>query len=178
MTRLSIKKMILAGMFLALAFVLPFLTGQIPQIGNMLLPMHIPVLLCGFVCGWPYGLFVGFVVPILRSLIFAMPPMYPIALAMAFELAVYGMLTGLFYKLFPKKTLFIYLDLILAMIGGRAAWGIVMLFATGIGGNLLSFGDFIAAVFTTAVPGIIVQIVVIPVLIALLQKSKLLPLKE
>ena len=71
----SLKNLVLAAMFMAIGFVLPFLTGQIPQIGNMLLPMHLPVFLCGLICGWQYGLAVGFILPLIRSLVFGMPPM-------------------------------------------------------------------------------------------------------
>ncbi len=64
--RKNILNLTLAAMFMAIGIVLPFFTGQIPQIGKMLLPMHIPVLLCGLICGWQYGLIVGFVMPFLR----------------------------------------------------------------------------------------------------------------
>ena len=83
MKKNQILRLALSALFLAIGFVLPFLTGQIQQVGNMLLPMHLPVLVCGFVCGWPWGLAVGFVLPLLRSLFFGMPPMVPTALAMA-----------------------------------------------------------------------------------------------
>ena len=83
---LFIRKLTYSALCLALAIVLPFLTGQIPQIGSMLCPMHIPALLCGFLCGWQYGAVVGFVSPLLRMLMFGMPPVY-VAIAMAFELA-------------------------------------------------------------------------------------------
>ena len=99
----SLLKMILAAFFLALAYVMPFLTGQIPEIGSMLCPMHLPVLLCGFVCGAPYGLAVGLAAPVLRSLTLGMPPLFPVAFAMAFELAAYGLISGVLYRLFPKK---------------------------------------------------------------------------
>ena len=89
-----IKKITLSAMFLAIGLVLPFLTGQIPEIGSMLLPMHIPVLLCGLICGWQYGGAVGLIVPLLRNLLFGMPPM-PGAVSMAFDLAAYGLIIGL-----------------------------------------------------------------------------------
>lgn len=91
---LELRRLTLAALFLALGLVLPFFTGQIPQIGSMLLPMHLPILLCGFVCGWRWGLGLGLLAPLLRSLLLGMPPLYPQALAMAGELATYGALTG------------------------------------------------------------------------------------
>jgi len=72
-------------MFIAIGLVLPFFTGQIPQIGRMLLPMHIPVFLCGLICGWKYGLMVGFILPLLRYAVFGMPVIFPNGIAMAFE---------------------------------------------------------------------------------------------
>ena len=128
----SIKKLTFSALFLALCLVLPFLTGQIPQIGQMLSPMHIPVLLCGFVCGWGWGLAVGFIAPLLRSILFGMPALFPNAVAMAFELAAYGFLAGILYKAFPKKPVYVYVTLILAMIGGRIVWGIVDFILLGI----------------------------------------------
>lgn len=118
----TVKKLTYSAMALALALVLPFLTGQIPQIGNMLCPMHLPVLLCGFLCGWPWGLAVGFFAPVLRFLLFQRPPM-PLWIAMAFELAVYGGMTGFLYRRLPKRLSYIYLTLIIAMICGRLIWG-------------------------------------------------------
>ena len=80
--RVSVIELVLGALFLALALVLPFLTGQIPEIGSMLCPMHLPVLICGFVCGWPWGLAVGFIAPLLRSLTLGMPPLFPTAICM------------------------------------------------------------------------------------------------
>ena len=123
MTSLQIRKLTYAALFLALALVLPFLTGQIPEIGKALSPMHIPALLCGFLCGWPWGLAVGFIAPLLRSVLFGMPAMFPGAVAMAFELAVYGGLAGLLYRLLPRKKRNVYITLIVSMIAGRLVWG-------------------------------------------------------
>ena len=112
----TLYKWITSGVCLALCMVLPFLTGQIPQIGKALSPMHIPVLICGLVCGWPYGLVVGLIAPILRSLTFGMPPLFPTASAMAFELAAYGVFSGLLWKCLPKKVWALYAALIGAML--------------------------------------------------------------
>ena len=173
MTTLQIRKLTYAALFLALAIVLPFLTGQIPEIGSMLCPMHIPVLLCGFLCGWPWGLAVGFIAPLLRSVLFGAPPMFPGAVAMAFELAVYGALAGLLYRLLPKKKWSIYASLIIAMLAGRAVWGIVRLILAGLSGKGFTWAAFLAGAFTNAVPGIILQIVLIPVLVMVLDRAGL-----
>ena len=165
-------KMVLAALFLALAYVLPFVTGQVPQIGNMLCPMHIPVLLCGFFCGWPWGLAVGFVAPLLRSFILGMPPLFPKAVCMAFELAAYGALSGLLYKLLPRRKSSIYVSLLTAMIVGRLVWGAAMLVCMGLQGTAFTFSVFFAEAVTNAIPGIIIQIVLIPILVMLLDKAK------
>ncbi|MGM9520856.1 MAG: ECF transporter S component [Oscillospiraceae bacterium] len=170
MSNRTIRNMVLAALFLALGFVLPFLTGQIPQIGSMLLPMHIPVLLCGFVCGPFWGLAVGAICPILRSLVFSMPSMYPSAVAMAFELAVYGFASGLLYKLLPRNKINVYVSLLGAMIAGRVVWGVVRLIMTVGSESTFPMSAFIAGAVTTAIPGIILQIVVIPVLVIILEK--------
>ena len=99
----EIKRLTLSAMFLALAFLMPFLTGQIPQIGSMLCPMHIPVLLCGFFCGPLWGGIIGIFAPLLRSLTLGMPPLFPTAFAMAFELATYGFIAGYVYNKLKKS---------------------------------------------------------------------------
>ena len=175
MSKKSTLKLTYAALCLALAIVLPFLTGQIPQIGQALSPMHIPVLLCGFLCGWPWGLVIGFVAPLLRSVLFGMPPLFPTACAMAFELAAYGALSGLLYKRLPKKTGYIYVTLILAMVGGRIVWGIARLIFAGIQGTGFTFAAFIAGAVTGSIPGIILHIVLIPLIVIALKKANLVP---
>jgi len=171
----NIKSLILSALFLALGIILPFFTGQIPEIGSMLLPMHLPVLLCGFACGWPYGLAIGFITPLLRSLLFSMPPMFPKAVAMAFELAAYGTLAGLFYRLLPQKnTARIYLSLISAMIGGRIVYGLVCIPLMGIAKVPYSFEIFIASTVIEALPGILLQLILIPIVLLALQKANLI----
>lgn len=171
-TKINTKKLTLSAMMLALAYLLPFVTGQIPEIGNMLCPMHIPVLLCGFLCGPYWGVSVGFVSPLLRSLILGMPPMFPKAICMAFELAVYGLVCGLMHKYMPRKKGFIYVSLVTAMIAGRLVWGAAMYICMGINGGAFGFSAFLAGAITNAIPGIIIQLVLIPVVVMLVQKKE------
>lgn len=174
-----ILKMVFAAFFLALAYVMPFLTGQIPEIGSMLCPMHIPVLLCGFICGPIWGLGVGFVAPLLRSMLTGgFPPMYPTAICMAFELAAYGAIAGLMHKYLPRKKPFVYCSLLVAMLAGRIIWGAAMLVCMGINGGSFTLAAFIAGAITNALPGIIVQIVLIPILVMLLDDPKILRLRD
>jgi len=166
------RKLTLSAMFLALGIVLPFLTGQIPQIGSMLLPMHIPVMLCGLICGWQYGLAVGFVTPLMRSLLFGMPVLYPSAIAMAFELAAYGLLIGLLYSHSRRRCVAtLYRCLIAAMLGGRLVWGIAEIVLLGIKGNAFTWSAFISGAFLNAIPGIILQLVIIPMIMVALNKT-------
>lgn len=173
-----IFKISFSSICIALGIILPFLTGQIPEIGSMLLPMHIPVLICGFICGWKYGLLVGLITPLLRSVSFGMPPIYPTAIAMSFELAAYGFISGLLFKIVNKKLNFIlsvYSTLILALIIGRIVWGFVRF---GIGmidkTNIFSLELFLSGAVISCWPGIIIQLFIIPILLLTLKKLNLL----
>ena len=166
----ELKKMVLAALFLALALVLPFLTGQIPEVGSMLCPMHIPALLCGFFCGWPWGVAVGVIAPVLRSVLFGMPPMFPVAICMSFELATYGAVSGWLYAKLPKKKISIYGALLSAMVVGRLVWGAARFVCTGLDASAFGISAFWAGAVATAIPGIIVQIILIPLLVMALEK--------
>ena len=171
-----VRKIVLCAMFLAIGIVLPFFTGQIPQVGRMLLPMHIPVILCGLICGGKSGAAVGFIMPLMRSMIFIMPPMYPDAVAMAFELASYGFIVGFMYENARWHCIkSLYRCMITAMIGGRLVWGIAMVALLGIGENGFTFGMFFAGAFINAVPGIILQLVFVPAMMLALDKTHLVP---
>lgn len=163
------KKLVLSGVSLALGFILPFFTGQIPQIGKMLLPMHIPVIFCGYVCGGMYGFAVGLFLPLLRFFLFGMPQM-PMALTMSIELAVYGAMTGFLYRHIRSKKK-IYLSLILSMLAGRAAWGIASVLIYGLSDMCFTWQLFIAGAFLNSIPGIILQLVLIPVLVTTLERA-------
>ena len=193
----KLQKLVLSAMFLAIGIILPFFTGQIPKIGQMLLPMHIPVILCGFICGWQYGAMTGFVLPLMRFFMLQKPPM-PTAAFMAFELCTYGLLTGIVYSRLmnlpighgssgnknndgtPKKKymLLLYITLIITMLGGRAVNGIVEAAFYGFSGTPYTFEMFMAASFTNAFPGIILQFILIPTVMAVLDRLGLLKFKS
>ena len=169
----SLANLTKAAMFLAIGQILPFVTGQIPQIGQMLCPMHFPILLCGFFCGWKYGMLVGFICPLLRSVLFGMPVMFPNAVAMAFELMTYGFISGLLSeKLGTEKLGRIYFILIVSMIAGRIVWGIAQVILLGLSGSKFTFSAFVAGALTKAIPGIILQLLIIPFLVKTLKKKK------
>ena len=170
MKNTNVKTLVLAALFLALALVLPFLTGQIPEIGSMLCPMHIPALLCGFFCGWSWGLAVGLIAPVLRSLIFGMPPMFPVAVCMSVELATYGTVAGLLYSKLPRSKISVYTSLLTAMVAGRLVWGAARFLCAGLDASAFGLTAFWAGAVTTAIPGIIVQILLIPVLVMTLSR--------
>ena len=168
----------MAALFLALAYVMPFLTGQIPEIGAMLCPMHLPVLLSGFICGPLFGLAVGLAAPIFRSLTLGMPMFFPSAVCMAFELAAYGAISGLMHKTLPRKKPFIYCSLFTAMLSGRLVWGAAMFVCLGMSGGHFTLAAFLAGALTNAVPGIVLQIMLVPVLVMLLEHPKILKLRD
>lgn len=169
----NLKKLILSAIFLSLCLVLPFITGQIPEIGSMISPMHIPVFLCGMICGWQWGLSVGFIAPLMRWMIFGMPPM-PSCIAMAFELAAYGSISGIIYKISPKKIAYTYISLICSMIAGRFVWGAAQWCIVGLSGGVFTFSAFLAGALFESIPGIILHLVLIPLIILILKKAKLI----
>lgn len=168
-----VKRTILAAMFVALCVVLPIAFHGIPDAGSVFLPMHIPVLICGMVCGWPYGFLCGLLGPLLSSLITSMPPAAYLP-PMMVECAVYGAVTGLVLKYVHtgKLRLDLYISLITAMLAGRVVAGIAkaLIFAPG-----MTLDVWIAGSFVTALPGIVIQLVAVPLLVAVLMKARMIP---
>lgn len=178
--------LVISAALLAIGLVLPFLTGQIPTIGRVISPLHIPVLICGLCCGWKWGLGVGIVLPLLRALIFGMPAFPNTALPMAFELGMYGLLTGLLYPLFlslfrQKNHLPALLAaLVIAMIGGRIAGGgaKALLLTFGLIGTRdpYTFSAFFTSYFASTALGAVIHIVLVPAVVLALEKARLSPL--
>ena len=165
------KNLTLASLMLAIGIVLPLFTSQIKEIGDSLLPMHLPVMLCGIICGWKYGGVIGFCMPFLRSILFGMPPIYPNAVWMALELATYGLLIGLTYNKKKNKSLiWLYVSLVTSMIGGRIVWGVAKLILLCVKGEAFTLTAFISGGFIDAIPGIILQLILIPLVISIIKR--------
>lgn len=160
-------RMILAAMLLAMAYLLPFLTGQIPRFGKMLCPMHIPVLLCGFLCGPWWGITVGMVAPLLRSLTLGAPVFFPQAVCMALELGAYGAASGLLYRYVRYPKCRVYVSLLLAMTVGRMVWGGAMLLCVGFSGGRFGWSAFLSGALLQTIPGIVLQLLLIPPIVRL-----------
>ena len=171
----NLLKLIYSAVCLALAMVLPLFLGQVQIFMQGISPMHIPALLCGLLCGPWYGLAVGLISPILRSLVFTMPKMYPTALAMAFELGTYGLVTGLLYKALKKMNFWprTYVSLIAAMLIGRVVGGIAQALLLGFRGEGYSLQLFATAYFVNTSVGMVIHLIVIPLIFFALKKAKL-----
>ncbi len=169
----ELRKLTITALMMAIGMILPLLTAQIKEIGDSLLPMHFVVMLCGLVCEKWYGLALGAILPWLRSLIFGMPPLYPASVWMLFELATYGFVIGLVYSRFKKNSFFaLYASLITAMISGRIVWGIAKAILLGLARKPFSFKMFIFGGFLDAIPGIVLQLVLIPVIVKAIEKTR------
>lgn len=165
MKNATIKNLTAAGLCAAVGLILPYFFHLFGA-GPAFLPMHIPVLICGLLCGYRYGAICGLAVPILSSLLTGMPPLFPAAIAMMFELAAYGLVSGLLYKKYN-----VYISLIGAMLSGRAVSGIAYAILLGFSGKPYGLPAFLTGAFATALPGIIIQIVIVPVIIIIMKKS-------
>ncbi len=166
------KKLVLAALFIAIGVVLPQAFHAIPNAGSIFLPMHIPVLIAGFALGPVYGAVCGVLTPILSHLLFSMPPA-PMLAQMICELAAYGFLTGLLNKVFKAGSNIgkIYVVLILSMLGGRLIYGLLNYFIFKAGSYCLQM--WLSAAFIKALPGIAIQLALIPILVSRLKKAKL-----
>ncbi len=161
----GLYKLVISALFLSMGMVLPLLTGQIKEIGDSLLPMHLPVMLCGAICGWKYGFVVGAILPFLRSLCFGMPPLYPNAVWMAVELSIYGLVIGIMYLGLENRRGRTIISLVTAMLCGRIGWGIAKSILLGVVGKGFTAESFLVGGFVDSLPGIAVQIILIPIIL-------------
>ena len=175
----NVRNLTMSALFLALGLVLPIFTGQIPQIGSMLLPMHIPFFLCGLICGGPWGALVGLILPLLRSVLFGMPPLFPTAIAMCFELMTYGFVAGFLYNRSRWQCVIaLYRSMIASMVAGRLVWGVAQIVLLGLSGSAFTLQAFMAGALLNAIPGIVLQLLLIPAIMVALNRTGLVPFKQ
>ncbi len=174
MNQTNTKKLVYTALCITLGLVLPQVNKLAPgmNLGAIILPMHLPVLLAGFLCGLPYAAFTGMILPLLSLAFNGFPVFYPVGISMMFELGSYGALVAILYHYTKGK---VYPSLIGAMIGGRIVMGIVNTVLYKMVGWDYGLELFLTASFVTALPGIIIQLIIIPTILYSLKKSRLLP---
>lgn len=177
----SLYRLMITAVLLALGMVLPFLTGQIPMIGQAISPLHIPVFICGLTCGWAWGAALGVVLPLLRSVVFGMPPLVAVAVPMAFELAAYGAVCGLMYPMMRKAFRMdnhlpaMLVALLIAMVAGRLVGGAAKAIVMGLTGGSFGFQAFVTSYFVSTAIGALIHLILAPAVALALEKAKLSP---
>ena len=180
-TRSATYRLVLTAVLLAVGMVLPFLTGQIPSIWQAISPLHIPELICGLTCGWGWGLALGVVLPLLRSVVFGMPPLVAVAVPMAFELAVYGALTGLLYPLMIRLIKnrshlpAMLAAMVIAMVAGRLVGGAAKAVVMGLTGGSYTLAAFMTGYFVSTAVGAVIHLILVPAVTLALEKARLSP---
>lgn len=167
----STRRLVYTSLCIAIGMILPQFIKTIPMAnpGAIFLPMHIPVLLCGFLCGAPCGAVCGIILPLLNGSLTGRPVLFPVGVSMMFELCTYGALAGLFYRFTKGK---IYPTLIGAMLGGRLVLGIVNTIIFSFADKKYGMMAFIYGSTITALPGIIIQIILIPAIVYAMKKNR------
>ena len=171
----SVKKLCLCALCIALCCVLPTAFHGL-GLGGALSPMHLPVLLCGLICGgWP-GAVCGAVGPVLSSVITGMPGSAQL-IHMVPELLAYGLCAGLLMKLWRTGSLYadLYLALVPAMVLGRVVGGAVQALEYLGGTEGYSLAMWAGSYFVGTMPGAVLQLVVLPTLVVALVKAGLIP---
>ncbi|MCD4711656.1 MAG: ECF transporter S component [Clostridiales bacterium] len=163
--------LILSGVFIALGLVLPIAFHMFGGAGPIFLPMHIPVLIGGFFLSPMLALSVGVLTPMLSGIITGMPPIFPMMPIMMLELGIYGLTISVVKNNVTKNP---YIALLASMILGRVAAGfMVFVLSTFFAAKLPSAIIFITTSVTTGIPGIIIQLIIIPIVVIALNKSNL-----
>lgn len=163
----SLRRLITAAACVALGLLLPVIFHSVQGFGRIFLPMHLPILLCGMLCGPMLGLCAGVITPLLSSLLTGMPPIFPTGLSMCLELAAYAVIAALLVK---KN---VHVALVGAMLGGRVVSALAQLVLLGLSGQAFALQGFLTAAFVTALPGIAIQLALVPLLVAAVRKAGL-----
>ncbi len=169
------KRICITAICLALCCVLPMAFHAV-GLGTAFSPMHIPVLLCGIVCGPVYGLVCGLAGPVLSSIATSMPGP-TMLVSMVPELMTYGLAAGLLMKFVRTGKVYadLYLSLGAAMVLGRIIGGVAKMLLYMGSGESFTLAMWLSGYFVTAIPGIVCHLVLVPLLVLSLTKAKLIP---
>ncbi|MCL1862694.1 MAG: ECF transporter S component [Defluviitaleaceae bacterium] len=177
----NLKRLIVTAMLIALCVVLPMAFHSIPRAGSIILPMHIPVLLAGLICGWKFGLLAGVLGPFLSASLTGMPPLGGVAELMMIELGIYGLVSGVvMHFIHTRRASFdLYISLIAAMLVGRVVAGIgqYAYFFSGMEGESYTWALWTASYFVTSLPGIVIQLAFVPSVVMALERERVIPLR-
>ncbi len=171
----SVKRTTLCALFIAFCYVLPIAFHAV-GLGSVVAPMHIPVLLCGMICGSGYGALCGIIGPILSHLLGGMPPL-PMLVRMVPELCVYGLVGGITMKSIRtgRAAADVYISLVITMIAGRIVGGIATAIFYAVTSGVYSIALWATSYFVEGLPGIVAHLILVPVLVLTLQKARLVP---
>lgn len=180
MKKIKVRDMTITAMFIALGVILPYIFHTVEISGRIFLPIHIPVILCGLICGPFLGSICAIAVVPLCFALTGLPILYPVGLIMILELIAYAVTVSIIFRVLKKFNLIfsLYVALISAMIIGRGVLGLSSYIIYGVVGDGYAFSAFISAAFVTAFPGIIIQLILIPWLYILLKKAKLIDIEQ
>lgn len=171
----SVKKLCICALCVALCVAMPQ-AFHLAGLGNAFSPMHLPVLLCGLVCGWPYGAVCGVAGPLLSSALTSMPPAAGLV-GMVPELCAYGLFSGLLLKLIRTGKTFadLYLALVPAMLLGRVAGGVAKAVTFLAQAKGYSIAAWVSSYLVGTLPAIVMQLIVLPALVVLLMRAGAIP---
>jgi hypothetical protein len=159
---ITTKELVLSGLLLATGLLLPMIFHMFGMTGPIALPMHIPVLIGGFLLPTQLALALGIITPLVSGLLTGMPVMFPMSIIMAFELGLYGLAASLLTRKFKLTTI---PSLIISMVIGRIASGLTVAVLVQLFGVKMNPIMFVKGAIVTGLPGIIIQLVFIPSLV-------------
>jgi niacin transporter len=169
----DIKTYGIIAAFVVLSVLTPWAVHQVPNAGATYLPMHFFIFVAALTCGWQAGAIVGLLTPFASYLVSGMPVMTVLP-QIAVEVTVYGLLAGLLRQKFNLRVVWSVLG---AMIGGRLALLITVAIVQAITGNVYSplgpSATPFSAVWNTvaqAWPGMLIQLILIPVAFCLVSR--------
>lgn len=163
------KKAVITLGFVMLSVLLPQIFHVFGMNGQIFLPMHIPVLLAGFLLGPIYGFLAGAISPIISTALTGMPAEFPMMPIMIFELGTYGLVSGLLNKYTKLPS---FASLVIAMITGRISYAISYGMIKTFMLPTISSNISVQSAFIAGIPGIVIQLIIISIILIIVKKER------